>query len=97
LHLHSFPTRRSSDLVSQLSHFFLHHKSRVCQNRNFTAVTSFNSLFEGSLCPSSDIFMIFSPNHKSGVCQHRNFTTVAYPLMKEGDRKSTRLNSSHDQ
>src|SRR5207249_10538541 len=92
LHLHSFPTRRSSDLVERsLSSVHFPAEDRGAEGKG--GVRLANDLFgqEERLrgrCPWIEIYrrkfqmQVAAPRRRIGIIGHR-------------DRKSTRLNSSH--
>src|SRR5206468_13132501 len=91
-HLHSFPTRRSSDLCIQPTFLearvTLHHSSpSLLSNVNGCPVFAF------ATTKAFDRFSARTLAHSSGPSITPRFSAAA----KWVDRKSTRLNSSHDQ
>src|SRR5690606_42025088 len=77
--LHSFPTRRSSDLTMYVS------------NQTFAVLRADYAFYPGRVGEKINLRLIlgikFIENNKAG--------SVAYKKNSDGDRKSTRLNSSH--
>src|SRR5205085_8191077 len=87
--LHSFPTRRSSDLLDQVSlleHGEVHVGIRHDQGSNPS--------FESIALPPDDVLAACLPSLQLGRAGMIDIVSLAsHPL----DRKSTRLNSSHSQ
>src|SRR5699024_11789981 len=89
-HLHSFPTRRSSDLpgydvmISKIDNQDWNRRSCNPDDHSFHVKRRFDKAI-GSPDQLHDRNLIFSDSDSDGNC-------VAY---QEKDRKSTRLNSSH--
>src|SRR5206468_11072202 len=90
--LHSFPTRRSSDLHRSLAlHLQLHFEIR--------RLTALPNQINGSRRLLAGGF------HHNRAVLHLPVSEIAIPALQRGavphrcptDRKSTRLNSSHDQ
>src|SRR5699024_12580692 len=84
-YLPSFPTRRSSDLIQELSNIFL----------------SAISFITGSVIEKGDInlneFLLKLVNNRPFICIVASLVVTALDLCFNSsiDRKSTRLNSSH--
>src|SRR5206468_12724810 len=81
-HLHSFPTRRSSDLGTQELNW---HAVAAA-----IADTGFQGFVAHEFTPTRD--PLTSLSEAVAVC-----TEALEARIGDGDRKSTRLNSSHDQ
>src|SRR5699024_11681117 len=90
LDIHSFPTRRSSDLAEEHSLFI--------PNLFGTVLDVLDSEFDCFDLKDSSNFGLDS-NHKLTFIDYgmtrRLYEERWVPLAEEGDRKSTRLNSSH--
>src|SRR5690606_42154632 len=84
--LHSFPTRRSSDLVKEIAERF--SKSTA------TVVTEYRGLTTAQL---AELRRALGPNTTYRVAKNTLVKRAAEQSGVEGleDRKSTRLNSSH--
>src|SRR5690606_41041087 len=79
-HLHSFPTRRSSDHVFYLKTL----KAPIPRNQDDPVVLAGKALFENIQCAAC---------HKPTLTT--GYSPIEAISFKELDRKSTRLNSSH--
>src|SRR5206468_11032669 len=88
LHLHSFPTRRSSDLSGKDAYF------------SVSSVIAFITLDESKNsigCPKNNPITKPIPIIHIGPAM-KSLTRFQARILESGrDRKSTRLNSSHDQ
>src|SRR5205085_7369207 len=82
-HLHSFPTRRSSDLVPS-------HRPPVTASPSATAASS--SVTAGYA--AEEVMTLLASPDPSATFMETNAVTIRTP---DTDRKSTRLNSSHSQ
>src|SRR5206468_11858962 len=87
-HLHSFPTRRSSDLFG-VNHLPVPEKAFSEANRVLTPGGRF--AFSMWCAPGKSRF------HQLVLESIRAHGNMDVPLPPAPDRKSTRLNSSHDQ
>src|SRR5439155_20264376 len=80
--LHSFPTRRSSDLV----HYTILRRQKVPLRYGLQAPDPDLREARKKLFPNAKSFLRASRRSGSGACN---------PYLSGKDRKSTRLNSSH--
>src|SRR5699024_11779952 len=94
LDLHSFPTRRSSDLAVPAEGGFS-GKEGVCFY-GLLAVLAFNILLTAAAEPQRFTSVLAVKELSDGTAE--KFAAAAWDniqILKERDRKSTRLNSSH--
>src|SRR5206468_13076927 len=94
LDLHSFPTRRSSDLDGAVWRVRFGPESELQSLKDFAGLRDIHTLltFRGRPLSALEIIRRRAP----GVTNNRSATPPA-PDTESADRKSTRLNSSHDQ
>src|SRR5206468_6640803 len=86
-HLHSFPTRRSSDL-----------NSRSAKATSADSLTSSSESASLEINPSRALSSPIDPSATADSCLTNTLTSCDIACSNAGtDRKSTRLNSSHDQ
>src|SRR5439155_25890214 len=87
-HLHSFPTRRSSDLNTVLC--------KPCACSRTQDLGTINESRGSALAVSRLDGVVLQSSLKHPLSVHvRDNGTVVPDVDREGDRKSTRLNSSH--
>src|SRR5207245_6471619 len=87
LKLRSFPTRRSSDLKAGFDLAELPEAIRILHGRGVRGYVTFNTLiFEHELTEAARVIAAIAEAGADGMIEDERV---------EGDRKSTRLNSSH--